>query len=149
MDDSITGAGTRAELEAAKKEIEKKLEERGMKLHPTKTKIYKATKGVRFLGYDFFLKPDGKVVVHIAPEKVKAEKKKLVRMVGLVRKGEKTKEQVDEHFRSWMEHACFGNSKRFKKKMKEYYNSLWEEENDGRTDQTLHGRDRGTQESGT
>lgn len=103
-----------------------------MKLNKKKTKIYSLRKGILFLGFWFYLTDSGKVMVHIDPKKVKHERRKLRRMAGLVKKGEKTREQVDEHFDSWMRHASYGDSYNFQKNMREFYRSLWEDnDNDG------------------
>lgn len=111
---------------------EGKLAEKDMKLNKKKTRIYSLRKGILFLGFWFYLTDTGKVMVHIDPKKVKHERRKLRRMAGLVKKGEKTREQVDEHFDSWMRHASYGDSYNFQKNMREFYRSLWEDnDNDG------------------
>ena len=130
MDDFLLVSDSKEKLQHARDEIERILDGLDMKLHPKKTRIFRLSKGIKFLGYVFRLKENGKVVIHIAPEKVKAERRKLKKLVRKVRRREMTKEYVDEHFESWMVHACFGNSKRFRKKMIRYYNSLWEEHNE-------------------
>ena len=48
-------------------------------------------------------------------------------MVGLVKKGKKTRERVDEHFESWKVHASYGNSYKMLQSMNEFYKNLWEE----------------------
>lgn len=83
--------------------------------------------GFKFLGFYYKLTDTGKVIINIDQKKVKHEKKKLRRMCGLVRKGLKTKESVDEHFESWKVHASYGNSYNVIKMMNEFYESLWEE----------------------
>lgn len=134
MDDFCTLSNSKNELISLKCDIARIVGELDMKLHPKKTKIFKLSDGILFLGFVFRLNDNGKVVIHISPNKVKAERRKLRRMVSLVRKGKMKKKCVDEHFESWMVHACFGNSKRFRKKMICYYNSLWEENNDRTVD---------------
>lgn len=132
MDDSVMIHNEREKLETCLEVIERKLAEKDMKLNKKKTKIYSLRKGILFLGFWFYLTDTGKVMVHIDPRKVKHERRKLRRMAGLVKKGEKTREQVDEHFDSWMRHASYGDSYNFQKNMREFYRSLWEDnDNDG------------------
>lgn len=132
MDDSVMIYHEREKLEICLEVIEGKLAEKDMKLNKKKTRIYSLRKGILFLGFWFYLTDTGKVMVHIDPKKVKHERRKLRRMAGLVKKGEKTREQVDEHFDSWMRHASYGNSYNFQKNMREFYRSLWEDnDNDG------------------
>lgn len=132
MDDSVMIYHEREKLETCLEVIEGKLAEKDMKLNKKKTRIYSLRKGILFLGFWFYLTDTGKVMVHIDPKKVKHERRKLRRMAGLVKKGEKTREQVDEHFDSWMRHASYGDSYNFQKNMREFYRSLWEDnDNDG------------------
>ena len=132
MDDSVMIYHEREKLEICLEVIEGKLAEKDMKLNKKKTRIYSLRKGILFLGFWFYLTDTGKVMVHIDPKKVKHERRKLRRMAGLVKKGEKTREQVDEHFDSWMRHASYGDSYNFQKNMREFYRSLWEDnDNDG------------------
>ena len=132
MDDSVMIHYERKKLETCLEVIEGKLAEKDMKLNKKKTRIYSLRKGILFLGFWFYLTDTGKVMVHIDPKKVKHERRKLRRMAGLVKKGEKTREQVDEHFDSWMRHASYGDSYNFQKNMREFYRSFWEDnDNDG------------------
>ncbi len=102
-----------------------------MELNMEKTHIRHIKDGIRFLGFYFRLTDTGKVVITIDPKKVKHERKKLRRMVALVKKGEKTRAQVDEHFESWKKSASFGDSFKMLQRMDEFYKSLWEEDDDG------------------
>ena len=58
---------------------------------------------------------------------VKHERKKLKRMVALAKKGEITKEKVDECFQSWCANASKGNSYKLLARMRKFYNDLWKE----------------------
>ena len=141
MDDSVMIHHEREKLETCLEAIEGKLAEKDMKLNKKKTKIYSLRKGILFLGFWFYLTDTGKVMVHIDPRKVKHERRKLRRMVGLAKKGEKTREQIDEHFDSWMRHASYGDSYNFQKNMREFYRSLWEDnDNDGIQETQRNGR---------
>ena len=114
------------ELEKALECIKSILKDMEMELNETKTRIYKLSEGIPFLGFIFRLTDTGKVVVNIKPEKVKHERRKLRRMVELVRKGEKAREKVDEHFESWKRSASYGNNFKMLQRMDTYYRSLWE-----------------------
>ena len=142
MDDSVMIHHEREKLETCLEVIEGKLAEKDMKLNKKKTRIYSLRKGILFLGFWFYLTDTGKVMVHIDPKKVKHERRKLRRMAGLVKKGEKTREQVDEHFDSWMRHASYGDSYNFQKNMREFYRSLWEDNDNDRIQETQR-NDRG------
>ena len=108
MDDSVMIHHEREKLETCLETIERKLAEKDMKLNKKKTKIYSLRKGILFLGFWFYLTDSGKVMVHIDPRKVKHD------------------------FDSWMRHASYGNSYNFQKNMREFYRSLWEDnDNDG------------------
>lgn len=71
-----------------------------------------------------------KVIITMDPKKVKHERRKLRRMVGLVKKGLKTRESVDEHLESWKVHAKFGNSFNMLRNMDEFYKNLWRDEHE-------------------
>lgn len=127
MDDFNLIHEDRAALEHSLECIEDILGGMHMELHPEKTRIFPLKEGIKFLGFYFRLTDTGKVVITIDPKKVKHERRKLRRMVALVKKGEKTKQQVDEHFKSWKVSASFGNSFKMLQRMDEYYKSLWED----------------------
>jgi hypothetical protein len=130
MDDFILICESREHLEYCLECIQNILAGMHMELSPTKTKIYTLKEGFKFLGFNFRLTDTGKVVITIDPKKVKNEKRKLVRMAGLVRKGRKTREQVDEHFESWKVDASYGDSYTLIDHMNEFYKNLWEDEDD-------------------
>ena len=126
MDDFILISDSLEELEKALECIKSILKDMEMELNETKTRIYKLSEGIPFLGFIFRLTDTGKVVVNIKPEKVKHERRKLRRMVELVRKGEKAREKVDEHFESWKRSASYGDNFNMLQRMDTYYRSLWE-----------------------
>lgn len=130
MDDFILICESKEHLEYCLECIRNILAGMHMELSPTKTKIYTLKEGFKFLGFNFRLTDTGKVVITIDPKKVKNEKRKLVRMAGLVRKGRKTREQVDEHFESWKVDASYGDSYTLIDHMNEFYKNLWEDEDD-------------------
>jgi hypothetical protein len=128
MDDFLLIDKSKERLKSYLKIIKEKIEGMGMKLNVKKTKIRKLTDGFLFLGFIFRLTTTGKVIMTLDPDKVKHERKKLYRMVQKVKRGEKTKERVDEHYRTWKAHARKGNTYNMLKRMDEYYKSLWEDD---------------------
>lgn len=127
MDDSILIHEDKGYLEYCWKEIEDKLVEIGFNLHPEKTRIYPISKGIKMLGFTFRLTKSGKVTMLIDPKNVKAERKKLRRLVNRAKTGEITKAKVDECYRSWKDHASKGNSGSLIRRMDAYYKALWED----------------------
>ena len=61
----------------------------------------------------------------IDPKNVKAQRKKLRRLVAKSRKGLIPKKSVDESYRSWRDHASKGNSYKLISRMDKYYADLW------------------------
>ena len=58
---------------------------------------------------------------------IKHERKKLRKLVGLAKKGERSREKVDECYNSWKNHASKGNSYKLLRRMDQYYQDLWKE----------------------
>lgn len=125
MDDFFLIEVEKEKLENCLNAIEKMIEGMGMRLNRKKTRIRKITDGFLFLGFIFRLTSTGKVIMTLDPDKVKHERKKLFRMVQKTKRGEMSKERVDEHYRSWKVHAGKGDSYNMLKHMDEYYNNLW------------------------
>lgn len=127
MDDFILIHPDRERLEECREEIERYLAGIGLILHPTKTRIYPIKKGIKLLGFTHRLTATGKVIRLIDPKNVKAERKKLYRMVQKAKRGELTRKKVDECFRAWKAHAHLGNCHKLIHRMNLYYTSLWKE----------------------
>lgn len=68
-----------------------------------------------------------KVVILADPQKIKHERKKVLRMVALVDKGKLTKHDVDVHWKAWKASVRYGNSHNLIYKLNRWYESLWEE----------------------
>jgi hypothetical protein len=130
MDDFELIEPTKESAEDHLRKISRKLAEKEMKLNKKKTQIRKLTDGFLFLGFVFRLKSSGKVIMTLNPDKVKHERKKLYRMAQMVKRGEKERARVDEHYKSWKVHASKGNSNNMMSNMDTYYNNLWKEEKD-------------------
>lgn len=97
-----------------------------MELHPTKTKIVRLRDGFRFLGFIYRLTPEGKVIMTVDPQNVKAERKRLYRLAQLIKAGEKPVTALREQYKSWKAHAAKGNSKQLLQRMDKYVKSLLE-----------------------
>ena len=70
-----------------------------------------------FLGFIYRLTNTGKVVMSIDPDRVKAIKRKLYRLVKKARSGALSKEKVNESYQSWCNHAGKGNSWKLLRRM--------------------------------
>lgn len=129
MDDLILIDANRDVLESHKATIGAELAKIGFEFNPKKTMVYPLTDGIMFLGFRFSLTRTGKVLMQINPQNVKAERRKLRRLVNLVRKGKRTKERVDASYQAWRQHASKGNNWKLLQRMDRYYKSLWEGNN--------------------
>lgn len=94
-------------------------------LNPKKTRLYKLSDGIEFLGFRFTLTNTGKVLMQIRPDNVKRERKKLRRLVAKSKKGGLPRDKVDESYAAWRNHANKGNSYKLLQRMDDYYRSLW------------------------
>ena len=92
-----------------------------------KTGITPLSNGILFLGFHFRLTKTGKVIMTISSDNVRHERRKLKKLVGLAKKGLRTREKVDECYNSWKNHAGKGNSYKLLQRMDKFYNDLWKE----------------------
>lgn len=129
MDDFILVHEDKEYLEKCKREIAEFITRGCFKLHEDKSRIFPIRDGILFLGFIFRLTKTGKVIKTVNPKNVKAERKKLRRLVAKSKRGETPRESVDESFRSWKDHASKGNSYKLIQRMDEFYKGLWEENN--------------------
>ena len=125
MDDFIIIHKDKQFIKYCKKQIAKYISNIGLSLHDGKTKIYKITDGIKFLGFKFTPTPTTKVIKSVLGQNVRNYKRKLKKMVNLTMQGKMTKEKVDECFNSWKAHIKYGNSYKLLKRMELYYNRLW------------------------
>lgn len=126
MDDSWICHHSKAQLEEWREAIRARYAAEGMELHPTKTKIVRLRDGFRFLGFIYRLTPEGKVIMTVDPQNVKAERKRLHRLAQLIKEGEKPVTALREQYKSWKAHAAKGNSKQLLQRMDKYVKSLLE-----------------------
>lgn len=134
MDDFILMHPDREFLKKCLVEIEGKLAEMRMEVHPGKTRIRKIDEQISFLGFTYRLTKTGKVVILADPQKVKHERIKLQRMAALVRKGKLTKRDVDRHFKSYKASIRYGSSHTLITRLNAWYKTLWEEKDYERRD---------------
>ena len=125
MDDMLIIGHSRDELLAIRDEISAKLGEIGFELHPQKSRLIPLTEDVMFLGFYYRLTETGKIVMILDPDRVRAERKKLYRLVRLAKDGKITREKVDQCYQSWRDHAAKGNSWHLLQRMDKYYRDLW------------------------
>lgn len=116
-----------AYLEDCRQRIEVILKELKFEINPAKTKIYPLSGGIDFLGFQFSLTATGKVLMQIRPSNVKAERKKLFRLVQKCLRGEMPRSAAENSYKAWRTHASKGNSYRLIQRMDAYYQSLWAE----------------------
>ena len=126
MDDMILILPTKDEAETVLEDVKRRLAEIGFETHPDKTTISPLKDGMRFLGFDFRLTETGKVIQTIDPDRVKAQRRKLKRLVEKSKRGEISRAKVDESYRSWRNHASKGDNYGLIRRMDNYYVGLWE-----------------------
>jgi hypothetical protein len=127
MDDTVIIGQTVSELEAIRDEIAAKYAELGLKLHPDKTVIVPLRKGIRFLGYIYRLTDSCKVVMTADPDRLKATRRKYYRLVQKCKRGEISREKVDQSYQCWRECASKGDGYKMLRNMDRYYQELWKE----------------------
>lgn len=127
MDDLILIHPDREYLEECREKITAYMAGLKFEAHEKKTRVYPLKNGIRFLGFDFRLTTTGKVLMMVRPESVKAQRKKLRRLVAKSKRGDLPREKVDESYAAWRNHAGKGNSYHLLKRMDAYYNDLWRE----------------------
>lgn len=126
MDDFLILSPDAAYQARCRAAIGERLAAIGFELNPRKTRIYPLSEGILFLGFYFHLTDTGKVLMLIDPENVKAERRKLHRLVQKSQRGGLSREKVDESYQAWRNHASKGNSYHLLCRMDAYYNDLWE-----------------------
>lgn len=130
MDDGFVISSDREFLKKCREKMEVELEKVAMHFHPEKTRIFRLTDGIKMLGFTFHMTNTGKVIRIINPKNVKHERKKLLRMMQLVRKGKITMEKFDECYSAWKAHAKLGNTYKLLCRMDKYVEGLKEEKNE-------------------
>ena len=125
MDDMVVISNDAEYLSNVMREVSEKLQEIGFCVHPEKTTITPIRDGLVFLGFQYKLTGTGKVILTADPVRVKAERRKLRRLVAMAKEGKITREKVDQCYVSWKAHVSQGNSYHLIKNMDTYYQELW------------------------
>lgn len=125
MDDMVLLTETKEEAERIKVVVVKKLKDIGYELHSRKTTITPLSKPIMFLGFEYRLTETGKVIMTLDSKRVKAERKKLYRMIQKVKRGSLSWTKADESYGCWRNHAGNGNSFSLLRHMDTYYQELW------------------------
>ena len=128
MDDMIVIAEDREYLERCREAVAGELAKMGFRLHETKTRIYPLKDGIKFLGFYFRLTDTGKVLQILDPEKIKAERKKLRRLIHRAKRGIIGPEKVYQCLESWEAHAKKGNNFKVIQKMRKFARETWKED---------------------
>lgn len=126
MDDTVTCGAPDEDMWALKADMEGRLKAVGLWFHPDKTVVVRASEGIVFLGFLYRVDASGKVLMTRNPEKVKENRRKLVRLAHKIMRGEAEAGALDE---SWeCMRACIqeGNSKRILRTMGNFVKSLKE-----------------------
>ena len=130
MDDILFISPDRAYLEDCKQRIEELLHEMGFEYNQKKTRIYRLSEGIDFLGFTFRMTDSGKVLRLISAKNVKMQRKKLVRLVALCKSGKYPKSIADDSYRCWRAHAAKGNTWKLLARMDKFYSDLWRVEHE-------------------
>lgn len=125
MDDFIIIHKDKTFLTYCLETISQKLAAQGMQINEHKTTIKSLTKPIKFLGFNYRLTSSGKVVILADPQKIKHERKKIMRMVALVKQGRLTKREVDAHFKAYKSSVRYGNYHKLVYRLNRWYEGLW------------------------
>ncbi len=125
MDDLILISNNKEYLKICLEDIEKFAERLGLSLNQKKTKIFKLSQGINFLGFKFNLSDTGSVYLVASKKNINKRKRKLRKHKSLVLSGKMSKEKADACYESWKAHARNGNSHKLIEHMDKYYNDLW------------------------
>ncbi len=134
MDDFLLIHESKEKLEEVLELVTADLRRLGFEPHPKKTTIKPISKGFTFLGFNYRVTDTGKILMFLNGQNVKHERRKLRRMVAKCKRGEITREKVDECYRSWRAHAAQGTSYTLIRRMDKFYNDLWKEETYGNSE---------------
>lgn len=125
MDDFIIIHQDRKELEVISQRVKDYLKTLGFEMNEKKTRIFPYRDGIMFLGFTFKPTDTGKILRLINPQNVKAQRKKLFRLVAKAKRGEISREAVQMAFDCWCAHASKGDTHNVLVRMKKYYHDLW------------------------
>lgn len=125
MDDLILINNNKDFLKVCLEDIDNMAKNLGLTLNQKKTKIFKLSQGINFLGFKFRISDTGAVYMAISKENINKRKRKLRKHRNLVLSGKMSKEKADACFESWKAHARNGNSHKLIENMDKFYDDLW------------------------
>jgi hypothetical protein len=131
MDDLIMIHEDKEFLEHCKTVVVDELAKIGFEVNEKKTKVYRLSEGIPFLGFRFSLTETGKVLMFVNPDKVKSARKKYRRLVAKAKRGEVSRESVDMSWETWINHLSKGNTYNLINRLNKFYKKLWEDDKDG------------------
>lgn len=143
MDDFVLIHPDKEYLKYCKREIVRYLKELKLELN-NKSHIFPLRNGVDFLGFHTYITESGKVIRKVRRDSKKRVKRKLKKFKELYDSGERTKDQIDRAYKSWVAHAGHGNCYRLIQRMNKRYEQIFEgDETHGKTFKHSAGRDKG------
>lgn len=134
MDDFILIHPDKEYLKYCKQEIIKYLDNLNLKLND-KSHIFPLRNGVDFLGFHTYLTETGKVIRKVRRDSKKRIKRKLKKFKEFYVSGERTKEDIERAYKSWVAHASYGNCYHLIQNMNKRYKDIFE--GDGKNASTI------------
>ena len=107
--------------------IKSKLSAIGLTVNPKKTRIFEIGKPFEYLGFTWRITPSKKVLATAIGKNIKNKKQKYKRMLRKVKKGDLTKEYVDECFSGFLANLDKGNCYNLKQRLIKWYEVTWDE----------------------
>ena len=107
--------------------IKSKLSAIGLTVNPKKTRIFEIGKPFEYLGFTWRITPSKKVLATAIGKNIKNKKQKYKRMLRKVKKGDLTKEYVDECFSGFLANLDKGNCYNLKHRLIKWYEVTWYE----------------------
>lgn len=111
--------------------IKSKLSAIGLTVNPKKTRIFEIGKPFEYLGFTWRITPSKKVLATAIGKNIKNKKQKYKRMLRKVKKGDLTKEYVDECFSGFLANLDKGNCYNLKQRLIKWYEVTWNEISEG------------------
>lgn len=120
MDDSIMVHPSREYLEYALEQIKIELAKIGLRVNLKKTKIIPFSEKFTFLGFEYRVTENGKVIMIVDRQSIKHEKMKLRKMCKRVKLNKMSVEKLQECFGAYKNHVSKGNSYNLTNKLNTY-----------------------------
>lgn len=121
MDDLILIHQNKEYLNICLKEIQVYLATLELKVHEKKTKIHKVTDNIEFLGFDYRLTNSGKVLMLMKKSYIKRQKNHIRGLVRAYKKGNITKQKLEDCYMCLKDHTSKGNTYYYLQKLDKFY----------------------------